>query len=405
MNAVSDDLEVVPFKMWDRINNLGDAFNSNIIQMVGAKPPKRVNAGPHLLAIGSVLQIANADSQVWGSGMMYPDMKVPEIKDANIHAVRGRLTEALLRDAGVLKRDVPLGDPGYLLKQYLDQREPRITPRKGPPVCIIPHHSMAGGAVFKKLDPEQFKVIDLRTKSLDVFAEMMSAEVVLSQSLHGLIFAEALGKPNAWISTRSDANWCFKFLDWFSTTQDPQLLPVMLSPTAPFDPKEALSSARLHGCSIDVGALAGSFPKDFSRTVDRKTFRKFEDCRSVRVCFAETDALRALHGASPEAVPDAARQDTERAVKQVFQGYFDNWSEAKYIIIGDARFNDAGLYAQVERYLDANSDVQHAFLERQPGGDAAPMKKAGVMTLTDTIVIRPNMELSLASGRAVKLVV
>ena len=45
-----------------------------------------------------------------------------------------------------------------------------------------------------------------------------SCEVVLSQSLHGLIVADALGVPNVWIAPTGDmVGGRFKFDDYFST--------------------------------------------------------------------------------------------------------------------------------------------------------------------------------------------
>ena len=50
----------------------------------------------------------------------------------------------------------------------------------------------------------------------------------MSQSLHGLIYAESLCKPSLWISDRSDEVWNFKFDDWFTTTANPQRTPATM---------------------------------------------------------------------------------------------------------------------------------------------------------------------------------
>ncbi|WP_424606614.1 polysaccharide pyruvyl transferase family protein, partial [Acinetobacter baumannii] len=69
---------------------------------------------------------------------------------------------------------------------------------------------------------DEFCVIDMMDDSLAPLQRISEAEVVLSQSLHGLIFAAALGKPYLWISGHSSEVWNWKFLDWFSTCENGQ---------------------------------------------------------------------------------------------------------------------------------------------------------------------------------------
>ena len=105
---------VIPYRMFNNIDNLGDAINPAIIHACSGLEPVLARAGAHLLGIGSILQLADRDSHVWGSGVMWPDSDAPRIDPARVFAVRGVRTRDHLHRLGLLARDVPLGDPGFL---------------------------------------------------------------------------------------------------------------------------------------------------------------------------------------------------------------------------------------------------------------------------------------------------
>ena len=99
-----------------RIPNVGDRINPSIVTAVTGRAVKCF-AGqhePHPLAIGSVMASATALSQVWGTGVMHPDLGIGTVPATNVHALRGRLSHSAMRQAGTMVGDVPLGDPGYL---------------------------------------------------------------------------------------------------------------------------------------------------------------------------------------------------------------------------------------------------------------------------------------------------
>ena len=66
-------------------------------------------------------------------------------------------------------------------------------------------------------------VIDFRTDdAFYVFKEMNKCAVILSQGLHGLIFADSFGIPNAWLDFGSlHMGGEFKFYDYFSSIRRP----------------------------------------------------------------------------------------------------------------------------------------------------------------------------------------
>jgi len=106
-------------------------------------------------------------------------------------------------------------------------------------------------------------VVDLNVHDEpDAFLRAMAqCESVASSSLHGLVFAEALGIPNVWIKAGDEiAGEDFKFRDWFATTARPQGAPHMLreSDTA----ADLVTMASLHDSKIDRRALLQAFPRN-----------------------------------------------------------------------------------------------------------------------------------------------
>lgn len=91
---------------------------------------------------------------------------------------------------------------------------------------VIPHITFRGRESFCKAyrDLPGVKFIDIATTDiLGLLKDMLDCEVIISQSLHGLIFADSLGVPNVWVEHgalgRSKGD--FKFYDYFSSIGRP----------------------------------------------------------------------------------------------------------------------------------------------------------------------------------------
>lgn len=249
-----------PIRYWSRIRNIGDAINPAIIQHLTGLEPFACHdvTQDHVLPIGSIMFMASPASYIWGSGMLTPGQNIAAVTPGRVCAVRGELTRAVLRERFGRLGDIPVGDPGIFVDELPEVRlQRRLIPVTRKAVAI-PHHGSMGHPYFATLaeDPDCL-VLSPLTDRLDFFQALLSAEVVITQSLHGLIFAEALEKPSVWIGDRSDAPWRHKFLDWFSTTRAPREMP------APFGTPlaELLAMADRCGCAIDRAALRQSLPR------------------------------------------------------------------------------------------------------------------------------------------------
>ncbi|WOJ89492.1 polysaccharide pyruvyl transferase family protein [Methylocapsa polymorpha] len=210
-------------------------------------------------------------SHIWGTGVMHPHYGVGSAVASNIHAVRGKLSHCALHQGGIDVSDVPLGDPGFLAPALFGiAKSARPTNRLG----VVPHYVERANRHFRRLvaepgvsdlnvhaDPEQF----LRA--------MADCEAVISSSLHGLIFAEALGIPNLWVTASNEiAGGPFKFDDWFSTTATPQMSGHPLASTDTVD--SLIDRTILHNSTIDVEALHAAFPHNLLNKICEEQDRR-----------------------------------------------------------------------------------------------------------------------------------
>lgn len=395
---------VIPFKMWDRISNFGDAINPYIIKCVSGLEPVKVRSGPHLLAIGSVLQKADAASYAWGTGIMHPSMQIGISDETRICAVRGKKTWEVLQRAGLLSRDIPLGDPGFFVRRYLRKFVDVSQPSRFR-ICVIPHHASQDSPAFQAFERSaEVKLVSMRSISLRTLQDIYESDVVLSQSLHGLVFAEAFGKANLWISEKSDDDWCFKFRDWYSNTRAPADAPALFRRGERLNLEELSRQARLHDVAIDEDALSQAFPMDCATPRPAKGFVPFEAARArAPVCVASS-ALTSLAGQPLSTLDEKLRRRAEREIKMTFRSHYADWAETQYTVIGDDKyFFDDYAYQAAITVMDKHSNLKFAFLAKRRDftGDPRSIRRyQGVdyvlsdETVRSTMVVRPNEEFS-----------
>lgn len=243
-----------------RLPNVGDRINPSIVTALTAEPTRfeRDDQLPHLLCIGSLMASARPTSLVWGTGVMHPDLGLGAAQSPNIFAVRGKLSAAALRRAGLLTQDVPLGDPALLAVETLGIRaaaEPRF------PLGVVAHYVDRSHATIRRLlAMPGVRDLDVRLEPAEFLSAMAECRVIVSSSLHGLIFAEALGLPSLWVHVTDEiAGDGFKFRDWFTTTEQPQQAPHHL--TGEEQPEELATRAERRNSIVSTGELVGAFPR------------------------------------------------------------------------------------------------------------------------------------------------
>ena len=163
------------------------------------------------IMIGSILtdKFVNDNTIVWGSGMLrYQKLKN---KPKKVCAVRGPLTRKVLLDSNIECPEV-YGDPALLMPYYY---YPYV--QKKYKVGIIPHWSHIDSPLLNKFrNNEDIKIINFKvyTDWKFIIKQILSCDFIISESLHGLIIAEAYRIPNIWV-TFGDIDQDFKYEDFF----------------------------------------------------------------------------------------------------------------------------------------------------------------------------------------------
>ncbi|WP_417247635.1 polysaccharide pyruvyl transferase family protein [Celeribacter sp.] len=188
--------------------NFGDDINPAFFGMLADRQVRfeKHRDRPHFLGMGSILDRATPHSTVLGSGYIQPPSS-DACRPGNVIAVRGELTRSFLKT----EHPVLLGDPMVLIDRFHSAAE-----RSNDTVGFVPHLSQTRAA--KKLALTGVKIIDPAWPPMRVISEIAQCKRVFSQSLHGLIVADALRVPSLWVAPSSAMKGAeFKFLDYFST--------------------------------------------------------------------------------------------------------------------------------------------------------------------------------------------
>lgn len=242
-----------------RLPNVGDRVSPFLVTTLTGEQTRfdRDTEKPHLLGVGSLMASACPASLVWGTGVMHPELGLGRPRSSNIFAVRGKLSAAALRRAGLLTRDVPLGDPALLAADMIGVRA-AVKPQF--PLGVVAHYVDRTHPTVKRLFTlPGVKDLDVRLEPAEFLAAMAECEAIVSSSLHGLIFAETLGLPSLWVKITDDiAGDGFKFHDWFTTTARPQQIPYR--PTATEQPEELARRTERRHSLVSITDLTESFP-------------------------------------------------------------------------------------------------------------------------------------------------
>ena len=196
---------------FDQVDNFGDLLNPLLFKHYGLTPINATRQSAEVLALGSILEKVpeSFSGTIIGSGLMYDQKQY--LPNARVLAVRGALT----RDRIAADINTPLGDPGLLVPLLFPKRH-----KKKYTLGIVPHFFDKSDQRLSKIaerHPNEVIIIDVQRKPRKVIREIDQCEFILSSSLHGLITADSLGIPNAWILLSDKVlGKGFKFADYAS---------------------------------------------------------------------------------------------------------------------------------------------------------------------------------------------
>jgi pyruvyltransferase len=193
--------------------NFGDELTPYIIERLFNR--KVVWADPadcQIAGAGSIIEILQELSggnpiKVWGSGFIKPGSE-NTLQNLRFSAVRGKLS----RDR-VNSKDIALGDPGLLMPLVFS---PDVDKKYR--LGVIPHYVDQGSPELAQLrDRKDVKVINILDSVENVIKDMLSCELIISSSMHGLIVSDAYGVPNYWMPFSDDLTGSdYKFKDYYS---------------------------------------------------------------------------------------------------------------------------------------------------------------------------------------------
>lgn len=177
--------------------NFGDEITAPLVERITGRQVEWASAARcDLVGAGSVVQMIidkGEDNRpvLWGSGFMRAGAEGADHTELEALAVRGTRTAARVtpRDG----QEPALGDPGLLAPLFLDGPV-----RKRYALGVIPHYKDAASpfvAAMRALG-QDVRIIDVGWTPQEVAREIAACDAVISSSLHGLIFSDALGVPN-----------------------------------------------------------------------------------------------------------------------------------------------------------------------------------------------------------------
>jgi pyruvyltransferase len=210
--------------------NWGDVLNPILFEWLSGLSPVYISTGDssdthRYICIGSILPPCSPNSEIWGSGFMSPPWEsTPIIAPKRIHAVRGPLTRDIFLKRGISCPKV-YGDPALLCPMFYF---PEV--RKVYKLGIIPHYVDQGNHWIKWKEKEKnVLVIDILSGVEKVIDEILSCEMIISSSLHGIIAADAYGVPSLWVEFSDKVGGeGFKFRDYFMSVGRKDRVPIKI---------------------------------------------------------------------------------------------------------------------------------------------------------------------------------
>lgn len=154
---------------------------------------------------------------IWGSGFLHDRNKHGLCrKNIQVCALRGRKSQEKLSKLTGKEYHVVLADAGLLVDQLLD---PAVKIEKIYEIGLIPHMYQQQEVKMQEIMAmPNVHMIDIKRTPQEVTYDIARCEVILSSSLHGLIFADALHIPNLHIKGMTDLpEGNFKFEDYYSS--------------------------------------------------------------------------------------------------------------------------------------------------------------------------------------------
>ena len=237
VNGVIDHEKSLPIYAWTGKLNFGDILIFDYLKYKGIRYHLSTLTQCKIITVGSILHNflmskrnigSNKKLYVWGSGFIAgTEQEIRKLigpfawefnRNIEFCALRGRLSRELVQSITKIKLNIPLGDPGLLVKEIYAKKVDKIYD-----IGIILHWKESSDDIrkFIRLSKYSFKFINPADTPEKVIDEIKKCRVIISSSLHGLIVSDAFGIPNRhMVVTEKVEGGTFKFRDYYSAYDD-----------------------------------------------------------------------------------------------------------------------------------------------------------------------------------------
>lgn len=210
----------VNLNYWWEKTNLGDDLSRVIVEyMLSLRNipfDKTIKGRKHLYAVGSIITAGLQDCTIWGSGILRATM-LNRVKGRkfDIRSVRGPVTRIILEDMGYQVPEI-YGDPAIILPEIYSPRNIEKKYKYG--IIIHKDQNLTSSEDEDFTKRNDVLLIDIRTRDYKGFVDMvLSCEIIISSSLHGIIISESYGIPALMYQPTTEP--LFKYCDWYYSTK------------------------------------------------------------------------------------------------------------------------------------------------------------------------------------------
>lgn len=198
-----------------KIGNFGDLYNYDLIQhLYGLRGiNQKIPFESRLFLVGSTLKFAKPNDIVSGAGLRDRYQR-SEVHLTKVFGLRGKLTKDVVESkVGELPNLRFLGDPGILASQVYGRNRDKLS--KCRDVTFLPHFEDWNKWSYLLSASNQAKLLSPDNIPEKVFKEIQASELVVTSSLHGLIFSHSARVPCIFVEPSRQP--LFKYRDYFST--------------------------------------------------------------------------------------------------------------------------------------------------------------------------------------------
>ncbi|WP_137131353.1 polysaccharide pyruvyl transferase family protein [Rhizobium sp. FY34] len=273
-----------------------------------------------LVGVGTVLNPdlipRNIRKLVIGSGYGYgspPDISDPTEWD--VRCVRGPLTAKKLG----LPESMGIIDPAVMVT---DMPEFQNLPKRHAKT-FIPHWESAEFGIWRQAcEPAGLTYLDPRGEAKSVIAAIAQSELIVAESMHGAILADAFRVPWVAVSTSRAIN-SFKWTDWVQTvgaSYSPRYVPVSTRAEA------VRKQSRFWGLQFggESGSGAGAAPAEaedgMTMTEKQDTRTRLRSAAKQMLAAPSTLALWQASRAEPQLSPDGRLEERKALFREVIEG-------------------------------------------------------------------------------------